>query len=131
LSLRWTLFDGGSRQNRVAEAAAELRRAQADVNAGRDEIEYQVWTAYSLLQTAFHQRDAAVALLAAASQSYSAALESYNFGVRSLLDVTAAQKVLSQARSSDVSARTGVLAALSNLAYRTAGSIGAVEPHRP
>jgi outer membrane protein len=131
LRLRWTLFDGGSRQNRVAEAAAELRRAHADVKAGRDEIEYQVWTAYSLLQTAFHQRAAAAALLAAASQSYSAALESYNYGVRSLLDVTAAQKVLSQARSSDVSARTGVLAAISNLAYRTAGATQAGEAHRP
>ena len=131
LNLHWTIFDGGSRRNRVAEAAAELRRTESDVNASRDEVEYQVWTAYSLLQTAFRQREAAAALLAAASQSYSAALESYKYGVRSLLDVTAAQKVLSQARSSDVSARTGVLAALSNLAYRTAGSIQSGESHRP
>jgi outer membrane protein len=131
LSLRWTVFDGGSRRNRTAEASAELRRAEADVSARRDEVENQVWTAYSLLQTGFRQRDAAAALLAAASQSYSAALESYNYGVRSLLDVTAAQKVLSQAWSSDVSARTGVLAALSNLAYRTAGSIQPGESHRP
>jgi outer membrane protein TolC len=83
------------------------------------------------LKTAFRQRDAAVALLGAASQSYSAALESYNYGVRSLLDVTAAQKVLSQARSSDVAARTGVLAAISNLAYRTASSIRAGVSNRP
>lgn len=131
LNLKWTIFDGGSRRNRLAEAGAELRRSQADVNARHDDVENQVWTAYSLLQTAFRQRDAAVALLAAASQSYSAALESYNYGVRSLLDVTAAQKVLSQARSSDVSARTGVLAALSNLANRTASSIEAAQSHRP
>ena len=123
LNLHWTVFDGGSRKNRLAETEAELRRAEASVNAGRDEVGNQVWAAYSILQTSLRQRDAATALLAAASQSYSAALESYNYGVRSLLDVTAAQKVLSQARSSDVSARTGVLAALSDLAYRTAGSI--------
>jgi outer membrane protein TolC len=131
LSLKWTVFDGGSRRNRVAEAAAERRRAEADVNAGRDEIENQVWAAYSLLRTAFHQRDSAAALLEAALQSYSAALESYNYGLRNLLDVTAAQKVLSQARSADVSARTGVLAALSNLAWRTADSLQTGESHRP
>jgi outer membrane protein TolC len=131
LNLRWTVFDGGSRRNRLAEAAAEVRRAEADVNASRDQVENQVWMAYSLLQTAFRQRDAAAELLAAASQSYAAALESYNYGLRNLLDVTAAQQVLSQARSSDVSARTGVLAALSNLAYRTASSIQTGQTHRP
>jgi outer membrane protein TolC len=131
VSLHWTVFDGGSRRKRLTEAAADLRRAEADVNASRDEVEDQVWTAYSLSQTAFRQRDAATALFAAASQSYSAALESYNYGVRSLLDVTAAQKVLSKARSSDVSARTGVLAALSNLAYRTAGSLQTDPSLRP
>jgi outer membrane protein len=131
LSLKWTVFDGGNRKNRLSEASAELRRAQAELSAGHDDIENQVWEAYSFLQTAFRQREAAAALLTAASQSYSAALESYNYGVRSLLDVTAAQKVLSQARSADVSARAEVLAALSNLAFRTADSIGATPSNRP
>jgi hypothetical protein len=39
------------------------------------------------------------------------------------LDVTAAQKVLAQARSADVLARTQVLAALSDLAFRTGDAI--------
>jgi outer membrane protein len=131
LSLRWNVFDGGNRRYRLSEASAELRRAQADLKGDRDDIENQVWEAYSLLQTAFRQRDAAAALLTAASQSYSAALESYNYGVRSLLDVTAAQKGLSQARSADVSARAEVLAAISDLAFRTAGSVRARVSNRP
>ena len=61
----------------------------------------------------------------AATQSYSAALESYNYGVRNLLDVTNAQKVLAQARSTDVFARTQVLAALADLAFRTGDAIQA------
>jgi outer membrane protein TolC len=64
-----------------------------------------------------------MALLEAASQSYSAALESYNYGVRSLLDVTAAQRVLAQARSADVLARTQVLTSLADLAFTTGDSI--------
>ena len=129
-SLNWTVFDGGARRKRVAEADAANRRAQAQAGAARDRIEDEVWTAYSNLSTAFRQRDAATALLDAATQSYSAALESYNYGVRNLLDVTAAQKVLAQARSADVLARTRVLSALADLAFRTGDSIQA-GPRRP
>jgi outer membrane protein len=71
------------------------------------------------LNTAFRQRQAALALLEAASQSYSAALESYKYGLRSLLDVTAAQKLLAQARTADVSSRAELLTQLANLAFRT------------
>jgi len=61
--------------------------------------------------------------LQAATQSYNAALDSYNYGVRSLLDVTAAQRTLAQARASDVFARTQILAAMADVAFRTADSI--------
>jgi outer membrane protein TolC len=107
------------------QAEARIRQAEAQVAAARDQIEDQVWTAYSNLNTAFRQREAATALLTAAAESYSAALESYNYGVRNLLDVTNAQKVLAQARSTDILARTQVLAALADLAFRTADAIQA------
>jgi len=123
LNLTWTVFDGGARRSRLEQAEADIRGADAQASAARDRIENEVWTAYSNLNTAFRQREAATALLNAAGQSYAAALESYNFGVRSLLDVTAAQRVLAQARSSDVLARTQVLAALADLAFRTGDSI--------
>jgi outer membrane protein len=131
LSLNWTLFDGGARKNRLAQAEAHIRQGEAQVSAAHDEIEDEVWTAYSNLTTAFRQREAATALLDASSQSYAAALESYNYGVRNLLDVTAAQKVLAQAHSADILARTQVLAALSDLAFRAADSIraGNRKPH--
>jgi hypothetical protein len=60
-----------------------------------------VWTAYSNLTTAFRQRQTALALLQASTQSYNAALESYSNGVRNLLDVTAAQRTLAQAMAHD------------------------------
>ncbi len=125
LSLNWTVFDGGARRSRLAQAEAHIKEAEARVGAARDQIEDQVWTAYSNLNTAFRQREAAAALVAAATQSYSAALESYNDGVRNLLDVTNAQKVLAQARSTDILARTQVLAALADLAFRTGDAIQA------
>src|SRR5882757_6592784 len=130
LNLNWTVFDGGARRSRLEQAEADIRGADAQASATGDRIENEVWTAYSNLNTAFRQREAATALLNAAGQSYAAALESYNFGVRSLLDVTAAQRVLAQARSSDVLARTQVLAGLAGLAFRTGDSILA-NPRKP
>jgi len=124
-SLNWTVFDGGARRNRLVQSEAHIRAAEARVSAARDQIEDQVWTAYSNLNTALRQREAAAALVTAATQSYSAALESYNYGVRNLLDVTNAQKVLAQARSTDILARTQVLAALADLAFRTGDAIQA------
>jgi outer membrane protein TolC len=123
LGMNWTVFDGGARRSRLEQAEADIRGAEAQVGATRDRIENEVWSAYASLNTAFRQREAAAALLTAATQSYAAALESYNYGVRNLLDVTAAQRVLAQARSVEVQAQTQVLATLAELAFRTADSI--------
>ena len=123
LSLSWPLFDGGARKSKLARAKADVLASEANVNATRDAIAEEVWRAYSNLRTAFRQRQSALALLSAAEQSYAAALESYNHGVRNLLDVTAAQRTLAQARSTDVLARTQVLASLAELAFRTGDSL--------
>ena len=130
-NLRWTVFDGGGRKNRLAEARANVHAAEAQANVKRNQIADEVWTAYSNLNTAFRQRQAAVALLESASQSYSAALESYNYGVRNLLDVTAAQRTLAQARSADVLARAQVLTSFAEVAFRTGDSIRANGKPRP
>jgi outer membrane protein len=123
LSLTWSIFDGGARKNNLARTKAEAAAAVASVNATRDEVAEEVWRAYSNLQTAFRERQSALALLAAAEQSYAATLESYNHGVRNFLDVTAAQRTLAVARSTDVLARTRALSALAELAFRTGDSV--------
>jgi len=117
-SLRWNLFDGGARKNRLANERANLRAAEAQLNVTRDQIANETWAAYSNAKTAFQQRQAARALLEAASQSYASALEAYKYGVRSFLDVTAAQRTLAEAQAADVFARARVLSALAELAFR-------------
>jgi outer membrane protein len=123
--LNWTVFDGGARKSRLAQEEANVHEAEAQVNVTRNQIADEVWAAYSSVNTALRQRQAATALLEASSQSYDAALESYNYGLRNLLDVTAAQRTLAQSRSTDVLARTQVLSALADLAFRTGDSIQA------
>jgi outer membrane protein TolC len=118
-NLQWTIFDGGLRKNRLAQARADAKAAEAQAEAAHDQIADQVWAAYSNLNTALREREAATALLEAASQSYDAALESYKYGLRNLLDVTAAQRILAQARAAEVLARTQVLSARASLASQT------------
>ncbi|HXJ85727.1 MAG TPA: TolC family protein [Candidatus Binatia bacterium] len=122
-SLNWAIFDGGSRKNKLVQAEANVRLSEAQVNTSRDQIADEVWAAYSNFNTALRQRQAATALLEAATRSYDAALESYNYGLRNFLDVTAAQRTLAQARSTDVLARTQVLSALADLAFRSGDGI--------
>jgi outer membrane protein TolC len=127
-NFNWTIFDGGARKNQVAEAKSVVLSATEKADSLRDQIENGVWTAYSNLKTALRQRQAAQALLDASNQSYNAAIESYRYGVRNLLDVTEAQRTLARARSADVLARTQVLTALAALAFETGDT---VQPGHP
>ncbi len=128
LSLTWTIFDGLAREKRLARAHADQKQASATVEAIRDQVENQVWSAYSTARTALRQQRAAAALLESATESYNAALESYNYGVRSQIDVVSAQRTLADARTADVNARTQLLTGLAALAYETGDLLYAKTP---
>jgi outer membrane protein TolC len=119
LGLSWTLFDGLARERRLARARADEKQATAALDSIRDQVENEVWSAYSTASTALQEQRAAAALLAAASESYDAALKSYNYGLRSQIDVVSAQEKLAQARTTDVTARTDLLTAMAALAFQT------------
>jgi outer membrane protein len=129
LQLKWTLFDGTRREHEISEAEAEKRTARANIDALRDEIANEVWTSYTNMKTALRQQQAATALLTASEQSYDAARESYSYGVRNILDVVQAQKVLAQARSEDTLARAQLLLQVADLAFRT-GDLIQTQPPR-
>jgi outer membrane protein len=130
LQMKWTLFDGGRREHEVAEAKAVKRSAEANIDALRDQISDEVWTAYANMKTALRQQQAAAALLTASDQSYEAARASYGYGVRNLLDVVQAQKTLAQARSEEILARTQLLLQVADLAFRT-GDLIQAQPPKP
>jgi outer membrane protein TolC len=123
LELRWNLFDGARREYRIAQANADKKAAQAQIDALRDQVADEIWAAYTNMRTALRQQQAAAALLTASQESYEAAHQSYGYGVRNLLDVVSAQKALAQARSEDVSARAQLLLQATNLAFQTADFI--------
>ena len=119
LRLSWTFFDGGRRQNEIAQAKATEKQAESALSAAQDRIESEVWDAYVNAQTALHQRRAATALLQASQESYDMSLEAYRDGVRNILDVLQAERQLAVARSEDVTARAAVLNSMAEIAFRT------------
>lgn len=127
LNLSWTIFDGGSRRNELARAEAQRGEAKARAELSRNQIENEIWTAYSTLKTAQDRREAADALLQAAEQSYSAATRSFQAGVRTFIDVTTAQRDLARARTTEAAARIAVLIAMADLAFRAADPISAAQ----
>jgi hypothetical protein len=48
-NLQWTIFDGGARKNRVAQAQAEVHAGEARVNVKRNQIADQVWQMFTLI----------------------------------------------------------------------------------
>lgn len=131
MQLSWNVFDAGERRNRVAEARANVKREQESLRGMRDRVESEVWQAYIDAKTALHQRDAATALLAASQDSYSQALESYQYGVRNVVDVLTAQRQLAQARFEDTAARVAVLDAFAQLSFRTGALLRARGAQQP
>lgn len=119
VAIEMPLFDGGLRNDRLAEAESKRRVAENELELARDRTERQVVKAYEDLKVATRQREAAVALLDAASKSYDAAFDSYRNGVATFVEVTNAQTALTRARTADTETRSAVFTATAALAFAT------------
>jgi outer membrane protein TolC len=83
----------------------------------RQEVVFQVFSAYYALQTATRRVATAKDLLASAEQSNEVALGRYKAGVGSVLDLLSAQSALAGARSQQVEARLAWSVSLAQLAH--------------
>lgn len=117
LGLSIPIFSGFSRQYdlRAAEFAAEAAGARAE--SLRQQVIFQVFSAYHALQTATRRVRTTQDLLASATQSNEVALGRYKAGVGSVLDLLAAQTALADARAQRVDARLAWSVSLAQLAH--------------
>ena len=131
LQLKWTIFDGLERNRRLDQARAQENASKAQLTLLQEQAQVEVWTAYSNVQIALRQLDAAKAFEEAASQSYEAVLEAYRYGVKNFLDVTSSQRTLAQARSALVEAKATLLTDVADLAFQTGDLLkaGGVPPN--
>ena len=119
VTVRWTIFDGGQRRSEVLIADSKRREVQNEIREKEDAIGREVWTAYVQFRTAVRQHEASETLLTSASTSYDASLDAYNYGVKNLVDLVAAENQLAQARLATVQSRSAVRIDAANLDYAT------------
>ena len=117
LGLTIPLFNGFSRQFDLRAAQFEAEAARARAQSLRQEVVFQVFSAYYALQTATRRVATSRDLLASAEQSNEVALGRYKAGVGSVLDLLAAQTALADARAQQVEARLAWSVSLAQLAH--------------
>ena len=117
LGLSIPLFNGFSRQHDLRSAEFEAEAARARNESLRQEVVFQVFSAYYTLQTATRRVRTSEDLLASATQSNEVALARYKAGVGSVLDLLAAQTALASARAQQVDARLAWSVSLAQLAH--------------
>jgi outer membrane protein TolC len=123
LGLTIPLFNGFSRQYDLRAAEYQAEAASARTETLRQQVVYQVFSAYYALQTSTRRVRTAEDLLASATQSSEVALARYKAGVGTVLDLLAAQSALASARAQRVDARLAWSVSLAQLAH-DAGVLG-------
>jgi outer membrane protein len=117
LSLSIPLFNGFSRQYDVRAAEYQAEAASARSETIRQQVVFQVFSAYYALQTSTRRVATADDLVASAGQSSEVALARYKAGVGTVLDLLAAQSALASARAQRVGARLAWSVSLAQLAH--------------
>ncbi len=117
LGLTIPLFSGFSRRYDVRIAQFEAEAAAARGESVRQQVVFQVFSAYYALQTATGRVRTADDLLRSAQQSSDVARGRYRAGVGSVLDLLAAQSALASARAQRVEARLAWSVSLAQLAH--------------
>ena len=117
LGLSIPIFNGFSRQYDLRAAEYQAEAASARTETLRQQVVYQVFSAYYALQTSTRRVRTAEDLLASAQQSSEVALARYKAGVGTVLDLLAAQSALASARAQQVDARLAWTVSLAQLAH--------------
>src|SRR5215218_3976144 len=117
LGLAIPLFNGFSRQYDLRAAEFQAEAAAARSETIRQQVVYQVFSAYYALQTATRRVRTAEDLIASAQQSSEVARARYKEGVGTVLDLLAAQSALASARAQQVDARLAWSVSLAQLAH--------------
>jgi outer membrane protein TolC len=123
LKLSLPLFDGGTRQARVAIALSDVEAARASLDNARDAAVRQVTDAYDSLHTSFAEYGASLTLNETARTAYDASLDSYRHGVGTYTDVANNETALTQAQSAQQNAHADVFTAAAALAFATGSSL--------
>jgi outer membrane protein len=117
LGLSIPIFNGFSRQYDLRGARFQAEAAHASAETLKQQVIFQVFSAYYALQSAARRVRTADVLIASAEQSDTVALARYKAGVGSVLDLLSAQSALASARAQQVDARLAWSVSFAQLAH--------------
>jgi outer membrane protein len=123
LKLSLPLFDGGTREARIAIAHSEVEAAHGSLDQARDKAVREVTDAYDSLRTSFAEYGAALTLNKTAQIAYDASLDAYRHGVGTYTDIANNETALTQAQSSQEDAHANVFTAAAALAFSTGATL--------
>jgi TolC family type I secretion outer membrane protein len=119
LSVKWNLFDGFQTLSTVRTAEAQTEALRAQLKQAELGASAEIWARFQNYETALQKYKFSAQAMKSASASLELAFESYQSGVKTILDLLNAENQLAQTRSQQVSARQEVFTALANLAHAT------------
>ena len=115
LGVTFPLFTGFERSYRLRRTESELQESLADYREALQDVELEVWTAYTRVREARQAIDAAQKLVASAEENLRVARGEYRSGAGSITELIDAQQAYTEARSQVVVARTDWHTALARL----------------
>jgi outer membrane protein TolC len=99
IGLKWNLFNGFADQARIAESAAQVRRAEADESRVASAVRLQVRRAFADLKAAEERIATARAAVAQAEESLRIAQNRYGAGLETVTDLLRTETALYAART--------------------------------
>ena len=117
LTMNWNIFEGFAGVNAIDQAKAQQKSAEAEFQTLQLRIIRDVWKAYADLKTSTRKREFALAMLKAADQSYAAAMQSYDQGVATCMELLTAERNLAAARYTEIDSKANVLEAAAALVF--------------
>ena len=114
-TLRWTLFNGFSREQQQVSANVQRDIAEAQAADARRAVNAQLTQQLAALETAYAQIDISTVNVAAATEDLRVQQERYRVGAGTILDLLTSQANLTQAQTNLVQARFDYLIARAQL----------------
>ena len=116
VAIELPIFDGFVRASNLRIAKSQLRSADNALANSRNAVIREVWQADTDLKTALRKQESATKLLIAAQSAFDATLEAYRNGLGTYVDTANAQRDLTAAQGVVVDTRSSIYTSAAALA---------------
>jgi outer membrane protein TolC len=118
-NVQWSIFDGWQTESEIRMAEEQAQAAEALLEQAELGASAEVWLCFQSYETARQKNLFSIAFYKSAEAARNMANEAYRAGLKTVLDLLAADAQLATARSQQITARLEIFIALANLNHAT------------